>query len=337
MMKKIYLCLIACMAISASAQEGQRVNSVTYQQENRNYPDTLQQRKGSYLSVSGGIGSSGLKYDLTGLNGEQGSRDSKLGYGFEVKYSYFFNNHWGVTTGIGLSQYAAVGKLKGSLDENTYYSLGQFTDDDLTGRPIDFELRTRLTNLEEKQTIWFLEVPLMLSYQTYFGDSARWGLYGGLGVKLQFPITAKYKIQNGASSQFNVSGKYDGIPTDMGSPENPPVPQHGYGTISDPNSTLDWDDKAKLKMGIAGTAELGFMYALNNGMDLMLGGYIDYGFNDLKKNGNQKLFSASAAYHPGADNHVGKGINYNGMLNSDTTDKIKLISFGVKIGLRFKL
>ncbi len=335
MRKAFILSFFACIAMISTAQGTSENFNRSNRQGYTEKQDTLQ-RKGSYLSISGNVGSSALKYDVQGLR-EQGTRNSKLGYGFELKYSYFFNDHWGVTTGVGMSQYASVGKLKGSMAEDTYYVLGDFVDNDEVGRPIDFELRTRLTNLEEKQTVWFVEIPLMLSYQTYFGDSARWGMYGGLGAKLQFPASAKFKIQNGAGSQFNVSGQYDGIPTDMGSPENPPVPQHGYGTITDPNSTLGWDDKAKLKMGIAATAELGFMYALNNGIDLMIGGYIDYGFNDIKKKGNNQLLTASSAYHPGADNHIGKGIAYNGMLNSTATDKIKLISVGGKITLRFKL
>lgn len=338
MRKFLILNVIACIVMTSFAQVNSRGTYNTNRSGyNEQHQDTVPRKgKGSYLSVSGNMGSSALKYDVQGLR-EQGTRDSKLGYGFELKYSYFFNEHWGVTTGVGMSQYSSIGKMKGSIAEDTYYKLGAFVDDDLVGRPIDFELRARLTNLEEKQTVWFVEIPLMLSYQTYFGDSTRWGMYGGLGAKLQFPASAKFKIQNGTASQFNVSGQYDGIPTDMGSPENPPVPQHGYGTITDPNSTLSWDDKAKLKMGIAATAELGLIYTLSNEMDLMIGGYIDYGFNNIKKKGKNQLLTASSAYHPGADSYVGKGITYHGMLNSTATDKIKLISFGGKITLRFKL
>jgi len=292
--------------------------------------------KGSYLTVSGTIGSSSLNYKLNSL-GEKGSRSGELGYGIDVKYSYFFHQHWGVTTGVGISYYGTTGKLKGSLAEDKFYNLGKLTDNDWQPAPKDFELRARVTNLKEKQTSYFLEIPLMLSYQTYFGEEARWGMYGGLGAKLQIPVSTKFKIKEGAKSEFNVSGQYDGIPTDMGAPGNPPVVQHGYGTISDPNSSLSWEDKAKLKMGIAATAELGFMFSLGESSDLMIGGYMDYGLNDLKKNGKQGLFTAPSVYHPGADNNVGNGIKYNGMLNSDVTGKIRLISFGGKITLRFKM
>jgi len=299
-------------------------------------------RKGSYLTISAQTGSSSIKYDLKGLKDEKGNRSSKLGYGFDLKYNYFFDSHWGVATGVGLSHYQSTGKLKGAMNDETYYSLGKgFTDFDEEGRPRTFELRTRVTNLEEKQTTWLLDVPVMFMYQTRFGDEEKWGMYGGLGVKFQFPVTSKFKIQKGSASEFNVSGYYEGIPTDMGSPSEPPVPQHGYGTITNPNETLDWDNDIKFKMGIAGTAELGVMVDIGNDMDLLLGGYIDYGFNDIKKKGNRQLFTAPANYHPESyvnnTPYIGKGITYNGMLNSDATDKIKLISFGVKLGLRFKL
>jgi len=299
--------------------------------------DSAQFYKGSYITVSGSLGSSSLNYKLNSLNAK-GSRSESLGYGIDVKYSYYFQPHWGITSGIGISYYGTTGKLKGSMADDSFYNLGTLTDNDWQPAPKDYELRTRLTNLKEKQNTYLLEIPLMLSYQTYFRDRGScWGLYGGLGAKLQIPVSSKFKIQDGAKSEFNVSGKYDGIPTDMGSPSNPPVPQHGYGTITDPNNSLDWNDKAKLKMGVAATAELGVLFSLSQSMDLQVGGYIDYGLTNMKKNGKQGLFTAPASYHPTADNRVGEGIKYNGMLNSNVTGKIRPISFGAKIALKFKL
>lgn len=329
------LCVLAWVSVVAFAQQSSEQKQ--YQESRSKQQES---EKSSYISVSGSVGSSGFNYKLNSLYNnldEKGDRSSKLGYGVEVKYSYFFDAHWGLSTGVGFSRYETVGKLAGAVTDGSYMTLGKLTDDDEVGRPREFELRTRLSNLEEKQTAFLVEVPIMGMYQTRLGDEEKWGLYAGLGVKLQFPVNAKFKIQNGENSQFNVSGYYAGIPTDMGSPSNPPVPQHGYGTISNPNASLDWDDKAKMKMSVAGTAEFGFMYDLGNDMDLMLGGYIDYGFTDMKKNGNQGLFTAPATYHPSADKKVGQGITYNGLMNSNVTDKINAISFGGKIGLRFKL
>lgn len=326
------LLLLTVISTSAQIENGRRMENGNSNQSNEK-PD----HKGSFLTVSGSMGFSSLDYDLKSLN-ESGDRKGAIGYGVDLRYSYFFTNHWGITSGVGLSRYGTKGTLKGSLEENAYYNLGMLTDDDTGGGPRDFELRARITHLEEKQILYMLEIPLMLSYQTYFcEDGPCWGIYGGLGAKLQLPVSSKYKIQKGENSQLNISGYYAGIPVDMGSPGNPPVPQHGFGTISDPNSTLDWDDKAKLKMGIAATAELGVMFSLGKTTDLKIGGYLDYGLTDIKKKDNRALFTAPSAYHPAADNHIGKGIKYNGMLNSDVTGKTKLLSFGAKVALYFKL
>jgi len=333
-MKNIYLwCILLFLGGEYLYAQGQQIPQVRPQEK-----DTAAcYSKGSFLTISGSVGSSSLNYKLNSL-GEKGTRSAGLGYGIDVKYSYFFHPHWGVTSGVGISYYGTTGKLKGSLTEDSYYNLGKLNDNDWQPAPREYELRTRITNLKEKQTTYLLEIPLMVSYHTYFREQGScWGLYGGLGAKFQFPVSSKFKIKNGAKSEFNVSGQYNGIPTDMGSPANPPVPQHGYGTITDPDSSLDWDDKAKLKMGVAATAELGVLFSLSRTTDLAIGGYIDYGLTHIKKNGKQELFTAPSVYHPAADNHIGTGIKYNGMLNSNVTGKIRPISFGAKVALKFKI
>jgi len=290
------------------------------------------QEKNSYFSVSGNVGSSALQYKL----GEDGTRESKSGYGIQLGYSYFFNPHWGAYTGVGISHYRTIGKLNGNLDAKDYTSLGnQVDDDDISGEPKDYQLRARTGNWRENQTAFMLEIPLMGMYQTRFGESQRWGIYGGLGIKLQIPVKSQYEVQSG--SQLNISGYYPHNNIDKGAPGLPPVTQHGFGTVEDVKETLGWKDDIGLKVGIAGTAEMGFLVDLGNDMDLMLGGYIDYGFTNIQKNKTSELLIAPSAYLPGANNAVGNGIEYKGILNSNKVDKVNLISFGVKLGLRFKL
>lgn len=294
------------------------------------------QQKGSHVSFSFKTGNAGLNYNLNSLN-EKGHQKNGLGYGIDVSYSYYFIQHWGIGTGVGLSHYNSTGRLKGGITDGSYYNLGKLTDDDVDNRPREFELRARVSNLEEQQTTFFIDVPVMLMYQTRFSEYSQWGLYGGIGAKLQLPFSTEFKIKKGFGSEFNVSGNYEDIPTDMGSPSNPSVPQHGYGTITDPNSTLEWNGNSKLKTSVAGTADLGFSFRLGESSDLMLGGYIDYGFVNIRKGGDQGLFIAPKTYHPGSNNKIGSGITYNGMLNSDVSGKIKPIAFGVKVSVRFKI
>lgn len=347
--RSIVLSLAAgCLVTTVSAQQGtgsrERNRYDDRRQQPREYRESEQdttKRKTSYLTVSGGVGSSSFRYDLNyQIEGfqEKGNRNSKLGYEIDIRYSYFFNPHWGFATGVGISRYATVGKLKGDMSDDKYMKLGNMIDDDdFSGHPREFELRARLKNLEEKQTAFLLDIPLMAMYQTRFGEEEKWGMYAGLGVKLQIPVQTKYKVQGNPASELNISGYYPHIPSDVGSPSESPVPHHGFGTISDPGQELGWKGKNKLKLGVAGTAELGFLVALGEDTDLLLGGYIDYGFTDMKKKKDQGLLSSPASYHPEGNKTVGQGIPYNGMLNSNITDKVKVMSFGVKLGVRFKL
>lgn len=348
--KTIIVFVAGSLACNVSAQQrtGSREHSQQQQRLQREYRNEYKQEKKdttktSYLTVSGGVGSSTFRYKLNyQIEGfeEKGKRNAKPGYEIDVRYSYFFNRHWGFSTGVGISRYATTGKLKGDMSNEKYMKLGNMIDDDdFSGHPREFELRARLKNLEEKQTAFLLDVPLMAMYQTRFGEKENWGLYAGLGIKLQIPVKAKYKVQGNTATELNVSGYYPHIPSDVGSPSESPVPHHGFGTINDPGKELDWSGKNKLKLGVAGTAELGFMVSLNEDkdIDLLLGGYIDYGFTNMKKKKAQGLLSSPASYHPEGNKIVGQGIPYNGMLNSNVTDKVKVMSFGVKLGLRFKL
>lgn len=351
--KTIFLFAAGCLATTVSAQQetggrerSQYNNGQQQQRQRQEYREDYREEKKdttktSYLTISGGVGSSSFRYKLNyQIEGfeEKGKRNAKLGYEIDLRYSYFFNRHWGFSTGVGISRYATTGKLTGDMSDDKYMKLGNMTDDDdFSGHPREFELRARLKNLEEKQTAFLLDIPLLAMYQTHFGEEEKWGMYAGLGVKLQIPVKAKYKVEGNTASELNVSGYYPHIPSDVGSPSEAPVPHHGFGTINDPGRELDWSGKNKLKLGVAGTAELGFLFTLGEDTDLLLGGYIDYGFTNMKKKKNQGLLSTPASYHPDGNMTVGKGIPYNGMMNSNVTDKVKVMSFGVKLGVRFKL
>jgi hypothetical protein len=47
--------------------------------------------------------------------------------------------------------------------------------------------------------------------------------------------------------------------------------------------------------------------------------------------------TAPRQYLPNANNNIGKGIQYNGMINSDRTSKVNLVSYNAEIGIHIKL
>ena len=297
-----------------------------------------QKDNSSYMSANIYTGLSSLNYGVTGIDGHDGNAKSKIGIGFSAKYDYYFNRHWGIGTGLGLSIYNGSAIIRGGMGENNIYRLGSYIDDDNSGLPRNFELRGRMENIKEKQNVQLFEIPLTLLYQTRF-SYGKWGAYGSLGIKFQAPMSKKYEVVKNAGSSINVSGYYTDATQgfDLGAPGNPSVEQHGFGTLDNPGPSLGWKGSSELKSGIAGTLEAGAISRLTNESDFCFGIYIDYGFSDIKKESGSLLSGPANAYHPEANDNVGRGIIYNGLFNSNHTDKIKPVSFGIKIGVRFKL
>ena len=86
-----------------------------------------------------------------------------------------------------------------------------------------------------------------------------------------------------------------------------PVPHHGFGTINDPGRELDWSGKNKLKLGVAGTAELGFLFTLGEDTDLLLGGYIDYGLHQHEEKERPGVINHSCILSSGWEHDGRKG------------------------------
>ena len=322
----------------------------------------LGQEKGSFLTISGGVGGGGFQYKPQGIYSfginkdadSAGTNKDKLGWNAHLGYSYFFTPNWGLATGVGISYYRTIGKIhETDFAKDEYYSMGKYVDDDWVTIPktTNYELRLRLTNWQEEQKGYFIEVPLMLRFQYKLGATRLHGFYAGLGAKLQIPIIqSTYRVLDGKSkkdTRMNVSGQYDGYDgidgkwnemPDIGAPGNPNLSYHGFGSIHNPYGAFGWKGDLNLKMSIAGTAEFGFLFGLSKRVDLMVGGYFDYGFNNIKKGEDKALFDAPPPqYHPGANNNVGNGIGYNGFVNSDRTSKVNLMAYGGRIGLQIKL
>ena len=302
------------------------------------------QEKGSYLTIAGSLGMNQFHYEMD--NGMMGT--PRLGFGGALGYQYFFTRHWGIGTGIGISYYSTRAKYNNSFDNKkeqfggvNHYQFNGRTDNDMEpGHPTKYNLQLSLDNWVERQYAYFLEIPLMAYYQTKWGEKQAVGMYVGLGAKLQLPVIySKYDVKN--SSNLSVQGYYPekDLIIDGKHIEGEMNPVHGYGTTD----KLGYKDDLDIKMSIAGTFELGFLFALNRRVDLTVGGYFDYGFNNIK-DGNKSESDNAYLIEPGAEKDadfhklpVGSTMQYNGVINSYVTDKVNLIGVGGKVGLRIKL
>jgi len=282
------------------------------------------QEKGSYLTISGSLGSNQFLYEMD--NGRMG--DPRLGYGGALGYQYFFGRHWGIGTGVGIAYYNTRAKYNNSFSNNpTHYQFNGRIDDDSPEHLRNYDMQLQLSNWTEKQYAYFLEVPLMLCYQTKWGEKQAVGMYWGVGAKVQLPVIySKYSVTR--ASELTVQGYYPEARLTLDD-----LPQHGYGTTSN----LGYKDDLDIKMSFAAVGEIGFLVALNRRVDLAIGGYVDVGLNNIKdgnKTESANLIEPSDNIH---HNNIGDGLQYNGIINSYVTDDVKLFGIGGKIGLRIKL
>jgi outer membrane protein OmpA-like peptidoglycan-associated protein len=307
------------------------------------------QEKGSYISITLGGGNTGINYSLQGIDPgvRDGSNRHLLGGLGKIEYSYYFTRHLGISLGGGISYYRTSGIYSGVHEGmNNAINLGPQIDIDETGIN-NYDLLVRLFNWEERQECYLVDIPLMIRYQHKFGDRQKHGLYISVGAKAQIPIKTQYSIIDSKYSdindsdnwRLNISGYYEEKGLELGDPfaDSYVESSTGFGMHTSPGKDLGWKDEFGMLNSWTGTFEAGFLFGLSRRVDLTVGGYIDYGFNNLKKGAGKSLLEAPESYLPDAGGEVGYGIKYNGMLNSDKITSYHLMSYGGTVGLRIKL
>jgi outer membrane protein OmpA-like peptidoglycan-associated protein len=305
----------------------------------------MSQEKGSYISIYGGLGPTGFKYSIAGVNNFATPKTKiQLGGQAGLSYSYYFTKHFGVSAGLGLSHYRTKGFLTGDFDREEYFLLGRYKDNDYAGNVTDYQLRVRTKDWAEYQSCTCFEIPILVNMQKKFGAKEGFGLYLALGLKLQIPFGALYEIIDGESykqPKLNVTGFYPEKNLEIGYYGDPLIPQHGFGSIHNPSVVLnDGRGDLKMKFNMSLVAEGGVLISLGRRVDLALGAFIDKGILNInKKQGSPDLFTGpnSIDYVADAEDNVGKGITYSSLLNSNYVNKVTTISFGGKVGLRIKL
>jgi outer membrane protein OmpA-like peptidoglycan-associated protein len=315
----------------------------------------MSQEKGLYLTISGGLGPTGYKYNIQGVNNfATPINQLKLGGQAGLGVSYYFTKHFGISTGIGVSHYRSYAKLLGGFedyddknsDEKYAFMLGNYRSDNdpFVGHTTQYDLKVRTRNWLEYQSGKFIEIPILLNLQKKFSKSEFFGIYLGLGAKFMIPIQSEYEVKDelkGTEAGLNVYGYYPEKNLYLGRYNDPPLPQHGFGVINNPSEVLS-GAKGKLdhKFNIALVAEGGFLFSLSRRVDLTLGAFIDYGLMNLKrKTQNTDLFTGPGRDYVEAaeDYNVAKGIIYNSITATDFVKKVSTFSYGGKIGVRIKL
>jgi OOP family OmpA-OmpF porin len=250
------------------------------------------QEKDQFLSFTAGGGLHGLSYSALG-----GTQQNRLGYSFDIGYSYFFSANWGVRCGLGIQSSGARSTLN-------FQSAESATDADGD----HYEFGSKYTNWQEKQQVLFLDIPLVAQYRRAVGKKI--GLLGSLGVQLSVPVHSRFKttggeiVTTGYYSQWNV--------------ELSDLPRHGFTTITD-----SYNGELSLRPSYMVIADIGGLYTLSPKVDLYLGAYINYGLNNALRSDTKDIYQLDGVY--------------NGMLASTQTTKLTPVSVGIKVGAYFHL
>lgn len=265
-----------------------------------------------YFHILGGIGVHDLSTDFANsMNTNKG----KVGYQINAGYSYFFNSHWGGQIGLGVQYFNSTSTL------NFIDSVSNLIDSDGD----KYKLYMKFNNWIEKKQCLLLDVPLSLLYRSSI--NRKMSLLVSGGVKISFPIITSSNLSGGNIVTSGYYPDYDLTISDMGS--------DGFPVITDNTDTyyyLKKDTDFSLKPTYMLLFDLGIMRGLTRSIDYYIGGYVNYGLNNIRKNTNKSIL-----VYEGYNSNLSKFLfDYNGSASTVQTDKILPVSFGLKLGLYFK-
>lgn len=252
----------------------------------------------------------------------------------DASYAYFFNEHWGISLGVGINRIGAKASISKSGMIPQFDNSTDVTFDDYTTTNPDYDLYYTATGLREKQTIWAIEVPLMAQFEWKF--NGRNGIYAGLGVQGYFPISASNRLNGeGVITTSGYEALYNQLYQQYYENSDLMMTNHfGDATYSGKGA------KVKLRCSADIVGDFGGVFAMGKKADLYLGVYAKYGFlNILPKDTNKTPIISM----------VNGQMHYNGTLGSDILNRAKeteqykdistkwnLLQVGVKVGVHLK-
>ena len=252
----------------------------------------------------------------------------------DVDYAYFFNEHWGLSLGVGLNRIGAKASISrsGVIPDYDVTHDGAF-DEVITNYDPNYDLYYDANGLREKQVVWAVEVPLKAHFDWRF--DGRNGIYAALGVQGYFPIKA-FNQYTGEGS-ITTSGYEDLF--------NQWYMRHYEdGNIKMDNHFAEGSytgkgKNVKMRCSVDLVADFGGVFALGKKVDFYLGAYCKYGFLDILPKQKTTLIGAN-------DQGV---MEFKGTLGSNMLDELyangdikknqtkwNLLQVGLKTGFHFK-
>ncbi|MEZ5198054.1 MAG: outer membrane beta-barrel protein [Bacteroidales bacterium] len=247
----------------------------------------------TFVPSSTSIANSDIKSDDTW--------EAKGGFGFNFELGYYakFNKLVGYGFGLGYSSYVSELTLNTSKAEVMAIDI----DNDNYLRKMD------LNNVVEKLNLSYLDIPIFIEIGNPNIDKL--GLYGRVGVKVSFPLSASFKPAGIAS----YSGYYPDYNVELYG-----INQLGF--YSDSEIYQDVESKMN-SVNVSAIISAGVTFPLSNYFILRVGANGNFGLLEIS---NQKRDDYDVTKYDG---------NYSKVL--ENPEKTTTQSFGVEIGLIYNL
>jgi outer membrane protein OmpA-like peptidoglycan-associated protein len=260
------------------------------------------------IQTAGGISTFQYKPNI-------GNKTTGAGGNFGLGYTYFFSEKWGLGTGVECTLF----NTKFNVAGQKYVTPGLDPSSNTS-----FLLNCSLTDFNEKQQAWLINIPLMLHFQT--GK-----FYFGAGAKIGFPLSASYTTDKGV---LETTGFFEDI--------NWSVPSSGYEHLGFGQYDLSGSDgDISLKTVVMASAEIGAKWRMSDKWSLYTGLYVDYGLNNTIRAGSKTNLTDIA--HNGAGVHIPSSIIQSRYIDrpngkpTDIVDKVLPLSAGLKLRFAFRV
>jgi hypothetical protein len=267
-----------------------------------------QERQTHELSIYGFGGYSPIAYTLD----KGGDRGSGMGGGGGLGYTFNISYSFGIVTGVEISTYSSEASFANVSDN---YPEKEKEELDLD----EFLFSYSQNDYNEIQKVALFSIPIMAQYDLPLGNGST-SFFVSSGFKLGFPMSAKANIQSYGTA--TTKGYFATEKVEYNS-EDYNMEPHGFVTnkqIPGANKDIDLGFSASVVL------ETGLRFSLTDNIRVYTGMYFDYGLNNIQKVNDKHLLEYDLDHEKTL-----KYYNYHSVLNTGFTNKINLMSVGLKI------
>ena len=244
----------------------------------------------------------------------------KVGAGFHINGSavFMFDEHWGMSAGVGVASYASKAKFNNMKESSIAYDTNlnvRITDSALMINP-DYIFHTEFKGFTEKQNLMQIEVPILAYYQ--FPINSKFDVVARAGFKFGIPVASKYKLLSGTyetSAEFT-DMKGNNLNVEIRNLPASELRKYGFSTVEADK------EKGKCKLNPVNFSialEGGATYKFSKTLRAYAGFNFSYCMTNLHKESIEPILTADR--------------KYNGTLHSDRVDRASLISVGASAGI----